>query len=323
MENSIVMNEDIGMITAEIKQLANNARGIALAYATQIGKRLVKAKELVPHGGWGMWLKTEFEFSVRSAQNFIKLYEEYGDIQINLLDMVSNTQPVAHLSYSKALALLSVPEEEREEFAEKVEADKISRKELQDAIKARDKAIKDAEKASKDAEEARQRAAEATKAAEANIKAAESAEKLSGEVLGLQGKVKELEDKLKSKPKLSKKEEEKIRAEITEELNVEKDKLIENIRSEANSKVQEAEEARKEANFSLENIKVVLADAEKRLKMFNPKVTEYKVLFDTIQETYKRLIEVWESIKSENPDVAASLNKAFQSFVDFIMKGKN
>ena len=73
----------------------------------EIGRRLLEAKQCLPHGKWGEWLQSEAEFSERTAQNFMRIAREYQNPQ-TLADMGN--------SASKALLLLSLPPEEREDF---------------------------------------------------------------------------------------------------------------------------------------------------------------------------------------------------------------
>lgn len=73
----------------------------------EIGKRLLEAKQCLPHGKWGDWLQNEVEFSERTAQDYMKIAREYGNPQL-IADMGNST--------TKALLLLSVPASEREEF---------------------------------------------------------------------------------------------------------------------------------------------------------------------------------------------------------------
>ena len=129
---------DISVITAEIRDIRRQANAMALIYAVEIGRRLVEAKEALPYGDWGRWLKEEAEFSQSTANNFMRLFEEYGSAQISIFGASVDSQTFANLPYSKALSLLAVPAEEREEFAEEVHADELSVRELNEAIKQRD-----------------------------------------------------------------------------------------------------------------------------------------------------------------------------------------
>ena len=79
MENQITQPvREIEVVTAEIKEIKRQAQNMALMYAIEIGRRLVEAKSVLPHGKWGEWLKCEVNFSQATANNFMKLFEEYG-----------------------------------------------------------------------------------------------------------------------------------------------------------------------------------------------------------------------------------------------------
>lgn len=96
-------NRPIEVITQEIQFY----KGQATMAIIEIGRRLEEAKLRIPHGQWGEYLKNEVQFSERTAQNFMRIAREYP-----------NPQTVAVLgnSMSKALALLTLPPEDREEF---------------------------------------------------------------------------------------------------------------------------------------------------------------------------------------------------------------
>lgn len=53
MESIAERHRDIDVITSEIKELCNAAGKTMLLYAAEIGRRLVEAKEILPHGEWG------------------------------------------------------------------------------------------------------------------------------------------------------------------------------------------------------------------------------------------------------------------------------
>ena len=93
-------SREIGVITSEIKTLCRQSQVMVLTFAVEIGKRLKEAKESLPHGEWGDWLKNEVEFSQSSANNFMKLYEEYGSTQFSFLMTDANSQMFANLPYS-------------------------------------------------------------------------------------------------------------------------------------------------------------------------------------------------------------------------------
>ena len=156
VSNDVQSRSSIDQITLEINfYKAQTAQNII-----EIGKRLIEAKQQLQHGEWLPWLRDKVEFTERSAQNFMKIAQEY-----------SKTQPVAFLPYTKLLALLQVPEDEREEFLQETHlvdgqektVSEMSKRELQEAIKQRDEALqreKQAQekcwKAEKEAYEARE-----------------------------------------------------------------------------------------------------------------------------------------------------------------------
>ncbi len=143
---------DINIVTTEIKTLQASAQRMALEYAIEIGRRLIEAKEMLQHGEWGSWLKDEVGFSQRTANNYMQLYSEYGSAQNSLFGAKVNSQPVANLSYTKALRLLAIPEEEREEFIKENNVEELSKRELDALIRERDEAKKRAEDLEKDNE---------------------------------------------------------------------------------------------------------------------------------------------------------------------------
>ena len=139
---------DIDIITEEINFYKQQA-GMAIL---EIGKRLAEAKSQLSHGEWLPWLEEKVEFSERSAQQYIRLWKEYG-----------KSATVADLGVRKALVLLALPESEREEFAAEKHvvdgAEKTARdmtaKELEKAIAERNAAREAAEQAAADVQEAK------------------------------------------------------------------------------------------------------------------------------------------------------------------------
>lgn len=120
-------------ITAEIRFY----KAQTVSNILEIGRRLIEAKAQLGHGQWLKWLEEEVEFSRQTADRFMRLSREYA-----------NCSPVSNLSYTKLLALLAVPAEERDAFIEAAhEVDgeqktvaEMSRRELEQAIKERDEA---------------------------------------------------------------------------------------------------------------------------------------------------------------------------------------
>lgn len=117
-------------IVGEIKLITEQTKQVVLMGSIEIGRRLTEAKALVKHGQWGAWLKDRIDYSQRTANNFMRIYKEYGET-----GLAEKSQSIANLSYTHALALLDVPAEERAKFAEEKNAQDMKIKELQEAIK--------------------------------------------------------------------------------------------------------------------------------------------------------------------------------------------
>lgn len=131
----------IEAITGEILD-AKRAGGEAIL---TIGRCLIEAKDMLPHGEWKNWLVDRVEFSERSAQRLMRLAREW-----------SNPTTLSDLGASKALALLALPPEEREQFVAENNVIDMSARQLEQAIKERDEARKAAEQAKADASSAEQ-----------------------------------------------------------------------------------------------------------------------------------------------------------------------
>lgn len=120
----------------------------------EIGRRMAEVKEMLPHGEFMGWVEENTGYSQSTANNFMRLFAEYGDRQGSLFGAEVNSQTFANLTYSKALALLALPSGEREEFVESHDVSDMTTKELKEAIRERDEAKAAAEKAAADAQAA-------------------------------------------------------------------------------------------------------------------------------------------------------------------------
>lgn len=129
-------------LVSEINLITEQTKQALLTGTIEIGKRLTEAKCLVRHGEWGNWLAERVNYSQRSANNFMKIYKEYG-----ATGLVAKSQSIANLSVTQAVAMFDLPAEERERFAEQNEADKMSIRQLKAEV-AKAKEELEAEKSS-------------------------------------------------------------------------------------------------------------------------------------------------------------------------------
>lgn len=131
-----------GIIATEINSIKGQTRATVLHASAEIGKRLIEAKDMLSHGDWGKWLEENIEYSQSTANNLMQLYREYGSD-------TSKFTTLGNISYTKALALLSVPEEDREQFVEEHDVENVSARELQKIIKEKQQLEKQMQKAEK------------------------------------------------------------------------------------------------------------------------------------------------------------------------------
>lgn len=115
-------------LATEIKVITEQTRATVISAALAVGKRLIEAKSICPAGRWLEWLETAVAYSERKAQDMMRLYLEYGRDG-------SIPDSIAALDYSKAVALLAAPADQREALAEQAQADDLSVRQLQQEIK--------------------------------------------------------------------------------------------------------------------------------------------------------------------------------------------
>ena len=146
-------------VTLEIRTLQRQAQQIMLGYAVEIGRRLEEVKAILPHGQWGDYLKNEVDYSQSTANNFMRIYREYGAAQQSLFGGEAKSQAFANLTYTKALRLLAIPEEEeREQFMTEHDVGSMSNRELDKALKEREEALEAAAAAQDEAQGLRREA---------------------------------------------------------------------------------------------------------------------------------------------------------------------
>lgn len=127
-----VIADEINAIKSETSGILNAAYSYARRSCFEIGKRLEEAKAMLPHGEWGSWLETNFEYSESTAGNLMRIYREFGGEQINLLTGKSDMETFEGLSQSQLVELFALPKHTRAEFVE------AHREELEDGMSIRE-----------------------------------------------------------------------------------------------------------------------------------------------------------------------------------------
>lgn len=131
------------VIAAEINTIKRQTKYLVLYNAVEIGRRLKEVKELLQHGEWLKWLAESVDYTERTAQRFLQIYDAYGSNSSVLFKADDQTQDIPNIGYSQALVLLAVPDTEREQFIAELDIENMSVRELQKAVKDREQALQD------------------------------------------------------------------------------------------------------------------------------------------------------------------------------------
>ena len=279
-----------------------------------IGRCLVEAKELLPHGEWLPWLNERAELSERTAQKFMRLAREW-----------SNPNTLADLGASKALMLLALPPEEREQFETEHNVIDMSARQLRQALKDRDEAQKAAEQAKADAavaEQARSKMEQDMVAAKGYLEAArEEADLASSRARALEEKLRMLQEKpvdvavetVVDQDAIAKAQKE-ARAQAVAEMQAELDRA-----KEARDK---ADDKRRQAEASVETLKRSLeerAKTEKKAVLGADKdLAQFELLFQQAQETANKMHGILLKVRSRDEDAAGRLVKALQALAEAV-----
>lgn len=314
------------LIAAEINSIKSQTRKMVLYNSIEIGRRLVEAKSLIEHGQWGAWLEESVKYSKSTANNLMRIFDEYGSDQITLLEDNAKSQALGSLSYTQAVALLGVPEEEREQFVKEHDIDNMSTRELQEAIKERDlakqTAIEKAEEAKKLMDEKLQ--------LESNLR-------VKDEVLReTQTDVKMLQNALQKERDENKKEVSKLEQAIYDY----KTKLDAAQKAGDSEGVAQLQESLEEAEINLEKSAIRISELERQLKeaplelaatvekipeevekelteLRNNSITiKYKVYFNALVENFDNLLKAMKEMEDVSADTYGKFKNATGGLIE-------
>ena len=322
---------DIEVITAEIIQLKQDAGSAILG----IGDRLIEAKAMLSHGEWLPWLEDRVEFSVRTANNFMRLSREWR-----------NSQALANLGATKALTLLALPPDERETFmaenhlvdgAEKTVIDMTSR-ELEKAIKERDTARQEAEAARADAqtaEESRAKMESDLKALEAIHRSAREGEAQAREALAkAQAELKELRERpVEVAVEVDQEAVEQARADAVAEMQAKVDAAEKQLKEAETALIMAKKQAWANAAIlsRAEKAEAELAEVRRQLDAAaraekasvvnqNGDLAMFNVLFSQTQEQVNKMHGLRLKIGKDDADKDEGLKAAFIALSDMIRR---
>lgn len=286
--------QNADQLAYEINFIKKQTLENVLKASVDIGERLSAAKELVPHGQWSDWLAEKVDYSQSTANNFMRIFREYGDEQISLSGK-SKSQTFANLNYSQAVALFALPEHQREEFVETHDVSEMSARQLKEAIAAQKAAEAERDQARSETEAARTKTAALQReldSANAEVKRFDKeCEKANRESLQAELKAKKLQKEL-DEANAKMKELTSAPAEISEEEKAEiEEKVKQKYEGRVNQLALDVETERKRA----ETIAAEKAALEaKAAQARSDSMVKLNLLFEQSQKTLqdiKRLIE--------------------------------
>lgn len=327
--NEIITARDIEMVTSDIRYAQRQGARQLLSNLIEIGRLLVEAKSMVSHGEWGRYLEEKVDYSQSTANNLMKLYQEYGDNQESFFGTLQDSQTFGNLSYTQALALIALPAEERKEFVETHDVADMSTRQLEQAIKERNDArqerddnAREIERLQKDNERITAGMVEAAD----KLEVLQEAERLAKqEVSAAQEKLTDLQGKLAKARENEKKAKEALKAakdhpEIPES-------VMEEMRQQvaADAAKQATEEIQKQLDAALKQAETATAqvkDAEEKLKaaqkavqMANPDVAVFQSLYVQLQETWNRTVGAYQKVRLADENSAAGCLRALNAAI--------
>lgn len=353
--NEIITARDADVIAAEINIIKAQTRKMLVTNAIEIGRRLVEAKSMVAPGKWGEYLEHQVDYSQSTAENLMKLFREYGDNQESLFDSFPKSETFGKLSYTQALALLAVPADEREQFAEENDVASMSTRELQEAIKARDAAETARKKAEQDLDETNVLLADAERELEdarnLSDRRFEEIQEHEQENAKLREKVREAEKKQADaaasveqiKSQLAKaQEQERIAREELKKAHEHPEipeSMMEQLRKEAEAEaaknakaelekklaaaqktVETAEKARADAEKAARDAEEKLAASQKEVKLASPDVVVFKTIFNQAVANINQLHGAFMKVKANSPESTENCRRAMEQVSESLRK---
>lgn len=299
METALEVQRSPELIAAEINNIKNQTRTMLLYNSIEIGRRLTEAKLCLPHGEWGKWLEESVDYSKSTANNLMRIFDEYGSDQLALFGATgAKSQALGSLTYSQAVALLAIPGDEREEFIQENDALEMSTRELKQAIRDRDQA-----------REAKENVENAMKSLQERIELERVSSKLlSEEIARLSESLKEAQAK----------GDDKEANDLREDLE-QADQLLEAANEEIAELKKQLTEKPVDVPATVEvippEVEAELADLRK--KSLDTAELQFKMQFKTLTNTFNELLQTLDEVDSES---RAKYQSAIKTLIDKMLE---
>lgn len=283
-------------ITAEIMGIATQTAQVLFISACEMGKRMLEAKELVNHGEWGSYLDDlckQLGIGKSTAHNWMKLYRECGDSP--------NFQALGNITYTKAVRLLALPEETREEILQENDVEDMSSRELEQAIKDKKAAQGMLAIAQETNSELTHRNDQLEKESASLKKALERAE--SAEATA-KAELQQLREHPEIPPSLIAKTVDDAKAQAM---------------ADAQSAIKAAQAETAEKEEARANMEAALTDAQKQIKELSAKsqlssqaAASFEVLFNQIPPLFNQMMGYLLKVEQSDPELGRKLRFAAQ-----------
>jgi len=305
--SQLTINRDAGMIAYEINIIKDQADKFLLQSSIEIGRRLKEAKEMVGHGNWSKWLEDEVNYSQRTASNLVKIHDEYGQALLS----GSNSQALADLGYTQAVAMLKLDVESRENFLIVHDVDAMSTRELDQEIKKVNEIKESKEELLKQIDRLKGSNQSLEKDLAKKVRDIEDKEKAIKDYVD---DIKALDKKVKEKPKVSTSDKE-LKS-LKDEIKLKKQEITK-LENELKPKPKEIEtqqikiETPKEVEKELEELRKKVNTSEHEMK--------FKSIFNVLMAQFNELLGIVGEIKMNEPDdyekYRSAVNKLLEKLI--------
>ena len=335
-DKTAVVPQRVNEIAVEINVIKRRAAEGLLKDAIEIGRLLCEAKEAVPFGAWGDWLRDNVAYSTSTANDMMRLYnEQERAAQLDLFGE-NGFEMFEGLAPSKVVELMRLPSAERKAFVESHDVADMSVREIKKEIKAEREAR---EKAEAEVSTLKGQVADAKQAAADAQRKASIAE--DARVM-LADKLDEANRALEAQKGISPEERAEIEKAAREEAQNAAEEKIEKARKKAEK---ELEKAQKEGKEALERAKAEqeaavkaateqaraeaereaqarVAELEEKLRAQAALASPYRVRFgealEGLKAAYKRMADVVEEAEREEPDEGTILRSILGQVVGML-----
>lgn len=319
VEYQTIQDESLTTLASEIQYIERQTARIVLEGAIEIGHRLLAAKQKIGHGNFEDWCSENLNYSLRKAENFMRLSTAYGDEN----SVFAKTQTSADLSISKALSLLALPDEEVESFAETHEISDMSVRELDDEIRKLKEEKAQADKSIETQEAVIQGLNQELEESKIDLLAKEKEiAELTNTIANAEApdveEYKQSIDALKAEAEKSKEKEKDLKKKIAElkkdnqeeiekALSDEREKLYEQCKTELKSELARAGEINCELQTEIDNLQKKLKNTSDIDKI------RFKVLTDQLQDTFQNCCSL---IEDQEKDVGEHWKNILKKVVE-------